>query len=70
MVIKSFLNPEDHQNFISGSKVTAILLKGCNLTIGMVELHWEGSAPAACAARLFYRMLPVVRTFQIGFKIH
>ena len=27
MVIKTFLNPEGHQNCISGSKVTAILLK-------------------------------------------
>jgi hypothetical protein len=27
-VIKTFLNPEGHQNRISGSKVTAILLKG------------------------------------------
>jgi hypothetical protein len=27
-VIKSFLNPEGHQNPISGSKVTVILLKG------------------------------------------
>ena len=27
LVIKSFLNPEWHQNPISGSKVTAILLK-------------------------------------------
>ena len=28
IVIKNFLNPEGHQNPISGSKVTAILLKG------------------------------------------
>ena len=27
IVIKTFLNPEGHQNPISGSKVTAILLK-------------------------------------------
>ena len=27
IVIKNFLNPEDHQNLINGSKVTAILLK-------------------------------------------
>ena len=45
------LNPEGHPNRITGSKVTAILLNGgfCPL----VELHWEGSAPAACAAGLF-----------------
>ena len=37
IVIKTFLNPEGHQNRISGSNVTAILLKGgfCLL----VELH-------------------------------
>ena len=28
IVIKSFLNPEGHQNPISGSKVMAVLLKG------------------------------------------
>ena len=34
IVIKTFLNPEGHQNRISGSKVTAILLKGRILPIG------------------------------------
>ena len=34
MVVKNFLNPEGHQNPMSGSKVTAILLKGCILPIG------------------------------------
>ena len=33
-MIKNFLNPERHQNPISGSKVTAILLKGWILPIG------------------------------------
>ena len=33
-VIKNFLNPEGHQNPTSGSKVTAILLKGWILPIG------------------------------------
>ena len=33
-VINYFLNPEGHQNPIDGSKVTAILLKGCILPIG------------------------------------
>jgi hypothetical protein len=32
-VINNFLNPEGHQNSISGSKVTAILLKGWILPI-------------------------------------
>ena len=34
IVIKNFLNPEGHQNPITGSKVTAILLKGRILPIG------------------------------------
>ena len=28
IMIKNFLNPEGHQNCITGSKVTAILVKG------------------------------------------
>ena len=54
IVIENFLNPEGNQNPISGSKVMAILLKGWNLPIALVELHRKGSAPAACAAGLFY----------------
>ena len=34
IVIKTFLNPEGHQNRISGSKVTAMLLKGWILPTG------------------------------------
>ena len=34
MVIKKFQNPQRHQNPISGSKVTVILLKGWILPIG------------------------------------
>ena len=34
LVIKNFLNPKGHQNPISGSKVTAILMKGRILLIG------------------------------------
>jgi hypothetical protein len=33
-VIKTILNPKGHQNRISGSKVTVILLKGWILPIG------------------------------------
>ena len=33
-MIKTFLNPEEHQNRISGSKELAILLKGWILPIG------------------------------------
>ena len=36
--IKDFLNPEGHQNPISGSKVTAILLKGWILPIDGASL--------------------------------
>ena len=51
-IFKEILNPEGHPNRITGSKVTAILLNGgfCPL----VDLHREGSAPAACAAGLFF----------------
>ena len=34
IVTKNFLKSEGHQNYISGSKVTAILLKGWILPIG------------------------------------
>ena len=36
IVIKNFLNPEGHQNHMSGSTVTAILLKEWILPIGGV----------------------------------
>ena len=49
-IFKEILNPEGHPNRITGSKVTAILLNGGFCP--MVELHREGSAPAACAAGL------------------
>ena len=57
-MIKTFLNPEGHQNRIRGSKVTAILLEGWILPIGgsssveglgstglprLVFLHFPGS---------------------------
>jgi hypothetical protein len=34
LMMKNFLNPEGHQNPLSGSKVTAILLKGWIWPIG------------------------------------
>ena len=51
LIFKEILNPEGHPNCITGSKVKTIFLNGgfCPL----VELHREGSAPAACAAGLF-----------------
>ena len=33
-MIKNFLNPEGHEKNINGTKVTAILLKGCILPVG------------------------------------
>ena len=33
-MIKNFLNPEGHQNPVSGSKLTAVLLKGWIWSIG------------------------------------
>ena len=38
IVIKTFLNPKGHQNRNSGSKVTAILMKGRILPIGGASL--------------------------------
>ena len=55
IVIKNFLNPEVHQNSISGSKVTAIQLKGWNLPIGGasaregLRLQPAQQAAACCA---------------------
>ena len=74
--LKEILNPEGHPNRITGSKVTAILLNGgfCPL----VELHWEGSAPAACAAGLFLTIestcqenkSTIKHIFRVPFKDH
>ena len=50
-IFKEILNPEGHPNRNAGSKVTAILLTG--EFFPLVELHREGSAPAACTAGLF-----------------
>ena len=38
IVIKKFLTPKGHQNTISGSKVTTILMKGWILPIGGAAL--------------------------------
>jgi hypothetical protein len=52
IVIKNFLNPEGHQNRISGSKVTAILVKGWILPIGGASAG-EG-LPCSLRSRLVY----------------
>ena len=51
IVILKFLNPEGHQNPISGSKVTAILLKGWILPIG------RGSSGRICVCSLRSRLV-------------
>ena len=63
-IFKEILNPKGHPNRITGSKVTAILLNGgfCPL----VELHREGSAPAACAAGLFSTVLMYAIMYPIN----
>ena len=55
IVIKNYLNPEGHQNPISGSKVTAILLKGWILPIGGASAG-EG-LPCSLRSRLVYNRL-------------
>ena len=57
-IFKEILNPKGHPNRITGSKVTVILLNGGFFPL--VELHREGSAPAACAAGLFSLILIAV----------
>ena len=53
IVIKNFLNPKGHQNPISGSKVTAVLLKGWiwPISIGGVAFR------RVCACRLRSRLV-------------
>ena len=51
MVIKNFLNPNGHQNLISGSKVTAILLKDRVLPVG------EVASERVCACSLRSRFI-------------
>ena len=41
-----------------GSKITAILRNGWICLL--VELQWEQSAPAACAAGLFYNIYSII----------
>ena len=51
IVIKNFLNPEGHQNPISGSKVTVFLLKGLIWPIGGV------ASERVCACSLRSRLV-------------
>ena len=54
MVIKNSLNPKGHQNPISGSKVTAVLLKGYILPIN------GASSGKVCACGLRSRLVNIV----------
>ena len=57
--MKTFLNPEGHQNPISGSKVTVILLRGWLLPIGGVAL----GRVCACSLRsklVFFNIAGIV----------
>ena len=55
IVIKHILNPKGHQNPISGSKVTAILLKGWILPIGGASAGEGQHLQPAHQAYLFLR---------------
>ena len=56
IVIKNFLNPKRHQNPVSGSKVTAILLKGWILPIG--GLASRRVCACSLRSRLVFTWLP------------
>ena len=51
LIFLEILNIKGHLNHFIGSKVTEILVNGGFYLV--VELHREGSAPAACTAGLF-----------------
>ena len=57
-IFEKILNTEGHQNRITGSKVTQILLNGWILPIGGASLVRD--VPAACAAG-FYFTPPLVK---------
>ena len=61
-MIKNFLNPQGHQNPISGSIVTAILLKVRILPIGGASAG-EGSAPEACCYRTLQNIGEISRNW-------
>ena len=57
MQLLEILHIEGYTNCIIGSRFTAILLNDLYFAF-LVELHWEGSAPAACTASLvFYQTI-------------
>ena len=63
IVIKNFLNPEDHQNPITGSKVTAILLKGWILPLGGASAV-EGLRSTGLLFRLVFNALATLHLLQ------
>ena len=64
-VIKTILNPEGHQNLISGSKATAISLKGCILPIGGAS-SVEGLRSTGIP-RLVWRYLIKIMTIRLKY---
>ena len=56
-MIKNFINPEEHQNPISGSKVMAILLKGWILPIGGASAR-EGLCLQPAQQSCYHGLLP------------
>ena len=69
-IFQENLNLQCHLNSFIGSKVTAILLNGGILP--GVELHREGSAPAACTAGLFKlccTILAIIFVIPVSFNL-
>ena len=65
-MIKNFLNPEGHQNPMVVQKLRPYYWRG---GFGLfVKLHREGSASAACAARLFIQNLSNYHKFKVNYE--
>ena len=67
-MIKNFLNPEGHQNLISGSKVTAILLKGWILPICGVA--WGRVCVCSLCSRLVSMAVHIKAASTVSYKKH
>ena len=65
-MIKNFLNPEGHQNPMVVQKLRPYYWRG---GFGLfVKLHREGSASAACAARLFIQNLSNYHKYKVNYE--
>ena len=67
-ILSEILSFEGHQSHCIGSKETAILLNGWILP-SVVELHQEGSAPAACAAGLFWSFFHHLQDYLVATNV-